>query len=95
LKDVAFSLAPLTRLEADHLLESTWAARKLRGYRDIPAGDRQAVIEAVLRLAQMAADHPQLAEIEINPLRVLPDGGGVLALDVRARLQFQAETGMN
>jgi len=44
------------------------------------------VRQAILHLAQFAADFPEIAEIEINPLRVLADGQGALALDVRARL---------
>jgi acetyltransferase len=84
LRDVAFALAPLTREDASYLIDQTWAGRKLHGYRNIPAGDREAVIAALLRLAQLAADFPRLAEIEINPLRVLPGSRGVLALDVRA-----------
>jgi acetyltransferase len=43
------------------------------------------VEEALARLAQLAADLDDLAEIEINPLRVLPPGQGALALDARAR----------
>jgi acetyltransferase len=58
----------------------------LRGYRNLPPADREAVLEALVRLAQLVADFPQLAEIEINPLRVLPDGQGAVALDVRALL---------
>jgi acetyl coenzyme A synthetase (ADP forming)-like protein len=93
LKDVAFALAPLTPEEASHMLDETWAGRKLRGYRNIPPGDRQAVIDALLCLGQIAHDFPALAEIEINPLRVLAEKQGVLALDVRASLHprgFQA-----
>jgi len=86
LKDVAFALAPLSRAEAEYLLEHTWAGRKLRGYRSLPPADREAVLEALLRLAQLAADFPELKEIEINPLRVLKEGGGAVALDVRARI---------
>jgi acetyltransferase len=86
LKDVAFALAPLTKPEAEYLLESTWAGRKLAGFRNLPAADRQALIQVLYRLAQLAADFPQLAEIEINPLRVLPAGEGALAVDVRLRL---------
>jgi acetyltransferase len=85
LKDVAFSLAPVTREEVEYVLESTWAGRRLRGYRHMPPADRAAVIEALVRLAQLAADFPQLSEIEINPLRVLPEGHGVFAVDVRVR----------
>lgn len=87
LKDVAFALAPLTHQEAQGLLQHTWAGRKLNGYRSLPPADREAVLQTVLRLGQLAADFPQLAEIEINPLRVLEAGQGAFALDVRARLQ--------
>ena len=86
LNDVAFALAPLTRQEAASLLQRTWAGRKLAGYRNVAAGDETAVRDIILRLGQLAADCPQLAEIEINPLRVFSNGHGALALDVRARL---------
>jgi acetyltransferase len=87
LKDVAFALAPMTKEEADFLLESTWAGRKLKGYRNLPAADGDSVLEALSRVAQLAADFPELAEIEINPLRVLAAGQGAVALDARARLK--------
>jgi acetyltransferase len=83
LNDVAFALAPVTQAEAESLLQKTWAGRKLAGYRNVAAGDETAVLQTILRLGQLAADCPQLAEIEINPLRVLPDDAQ--ALDVRAR----------
>jgi len=83
LGDVAFGLAPLNYQEAEAMLESTWAGRKLRGYRHLPPADRQAALEALMRLAQLAADFPELNEIEINPLRVLPAGQGAIAVDVR------------
>jgi len=83
LKDIAFGLAPLTQIEAERMLESTWAGRKLKGFRNLPPADRDAVLEILIRLAQLAADHPDLDEIEINPLRVLPHGHGAVAVDVR------------
>jgi acetyltransferase len=86
LQDVDFALAPLSRLEAEGVLDRTWAGRKLRGYRNLPPADREATLDALLRLAQLAADFPQFTEIEINPLRVLPAGEGVFAVDVRLRL---------
>jgi acetyltransferase len=85
-KDVAFALAPMTDEEAEYLLESTWAGRRLAGYRYLSPADREATKDVLLRLAQLAADFPQLAEIEINPLRVLHRGQGAFAVDVRARL---------
>ena len=86
LKDLAFSLAPLTELEAEYMLQSTWAGRRLKGYRNLPPADRAAVCQVLFRVAQLAADHPELAEIEINPLRVLPEGQGAVAVDVRIRI---------
>ena len=86
LHDIGFALAPMTEEEGESLLESTWAGRKLKGYRNLPPADRSAVLDALHRLAQLAADFPELAEIEINPLRVLGAGQGALALDARARL---------
>ena len=84
--DVAFALAPLSCAEAEQLLDETWAGRKLRGFRTVPPADRDAVVEAVLRVAHLAAAVPRLAEVEINPLRVLPTGQGAVAVDVRMRL---------
>jgi acetyl coenzyme A synthetase (ADP forming)-like protein len=86
LRDISFALAPLTNEEANHLLESTWAGRKLHGYRNMPPADRAGVIEVLIRLAQLAADFPELEEIEINPLRVLSSGAGTIAIDVRAQI---------
>ena len=86
LKDVAFALAPLTNLEAEYMLENTWAGKKLKGFRNLPPADRSAVLDVLIRLAQLSADFPALVEIEINPLRVLPDGQGAVAVDVRIRV---------
>lgn len=82
LKDISFALAPLSLEEAERLLESTWAGRKLAGYRNFPPADRAAVLDVLMRLAQLAADLPELVEIEINPLLVLPQGDGAYALDI-------------
>jgi acetyltransferase len=86
LNDVAFALAPISRAEADRMMESTWAGRRLRGYRNIPPGDREAVLEALVRLGQLGMDNPQVMEVEVNPLRVYPVGQGAVVLDARLRL---------
>ncbi len=87
LGDVAFALAPLTEEDADYLLEATWAGRRLRGYRHLPPADRAAVRDVLLRLAQLADEVPEIAEVEINPLRVFPAGQGAVAVDTRVRLR--------
>ncbi|MFZ5822089.1 MAG: acetate--CoA ligase family protein [Chloroflexota bacterium] len=81
LKDVAFALGPLTQAEAESLMRRTWAGRKLDGFRNIPAADKSAVAQVLVRLSQLAEEHPEITEIEINPLRALAKGAA--ALDVR------------
>ena len=87
LRDLAFGLAPLTDLEIDAMLNETWAGKKLLGFRNLLPADINAVRDVLGRVAQLANDFPQFSEIEINPLRVFPDGKGTAALDVRIRLE--------
>jgi len=81
LGDVAFALAPLSATEADALMSRTWAGRRLDGFRSVEPVDKVAVRQALIGLSWLAHDHPEIGEIEINPLRVLEKGA--LALDVR------------
>ena len=83
LKDVAFALGPLTQAEAEAMMRKTWAGRKLYGYRNIPLADSSAVVDALVKLSHLAAEHPEIAEIEVNPLCVLSKG--VVAIDVRMK----------
>ncbi len=89
LGDVAFALAPVSHQEASYLLDKTWAGKRLYGYRHLPPADREAVLDMILRLGQLAADFPQITEIEINPLQVMTKNEGVFAIDVRGSLQSQ------
>jgi acetyltransferase len=86
LNDVAFAMAPMTDLEAEYVLGNTWAGRRLRGYRDLPPADRAALKQVLQRLAQLIADLPHIAEIEINPLVVLNPGVGCLPVDIRVKI---------
>ena len=87
LKDLAFGLAPLTDLEIDIMLSKTWAGKKLLGFRNLLPADINTVRDVLIRLAQLANDFPQFSEIEINPLRVFPDGKGATAVDVRIQVE--------
>ena len=86
-RDVAVDVAPLTRAQAEALLDSTLAGRRLKGWRAASGGDREAVLEAMVRLARVAHDFPEVSELEINPLYVLPPGQGVVAVDIRGSLK--------
>ncbi|MCJ7433642.1 MAG: acetate--CoA ligase family protein [Anaerolineales bacterium] len=83
LKDVAFGLAPLNQVEAREMIRKTWAGRKLKGFRNIPPADEDAVVDVLVKLSQLAMEHEDIQEIEINPLRVLSKEAA--AVDVRIK----------
>jgi len=83
--DQAVALPPLNRVLASELVSRTRVARLLAGYRGRPPADMEALYDVLVRVGQLAADLPELAELDINPL--LADAGGVIALDARMRLQ--------
>lgn len=85
-RDVAFELAPLTRWQANELLDRTAAGALLAGYRGAKPADREAVVDVILRLAQISLDWDEISEIEINPLIVQGAGQGAYAVDARVRL---------
>jgi len=84
--DVSFGVAPLSADDARAMIEKTRAGRLLTGFRGQVSADVDAVVDAILRLSQLAIDFPQIEEMEINPLLVLPKGQGALALDGRVIL---------
>ena len=85
LRDTATRLAPVSTEEALRMLDELRMAPLLRGVRGEPPVDRMALAGALSRLARIAEDLPDLAEIELNPLVAGPDG--VVAVDARARLE--------
>jgi acetyltransferase len=82
--DQAVALPPLNRVLAADLVGRTRAARLLAGFRDHPRVDMDALYDVLVRVGQLAADLPELVELDINPL--LADAGGVVALDARMLL---------
>lgn len=81
INDKALALPPLDLQLARDLIDRTRVSRLLNGYRDVPAVKPDAVAMVLVKLAQMAADIPQIHELDINPL--LADAAGVLAVDAR------------
>ena len=81
LRDVAVALAPVEEPEAERMLLSLRAAPLLGGARGRPPVATAAAAEAIVRLSHVAARHPEVAELEVNPLLVTADGA--LGLDAR------------
>ena len=80
--DVALRLCPITRGDALEMIDEIKGARLLRGFRGSPPADVDALADVLVSISQMAANlEGRLAELDINPLMVLPAGSGVVAAD--------------
>ncbi len=75
------ALTPVTRAEARDMLAAKPFSRLLAGYRGAPALDVEAVADAVAAVSSLLVAHPEIVELDVNPLRVLPAGRGAFALD--------------
>jgi acyl-CoA synthetase (NDP forming) len=91
LSDVRVALAPLREDEALRLLLSRRVAPLLTGARGRAPLDVDAAARVAVALSRVAGAHPEIEEIEINPLLVTPDGA--LALDARIVLAEKGEDG--
>ena len=89
LRDVTFRVAPFSPLEAEAMLGEIRARALLDGVRGQPPSDKKAVIDALLRIGQLAMDFPKIVELDINPLIVYPQGQGAIAIDMRLVLKEQ------
>ncbi|MEP2827881.1 bifunctional acetate--CoA ligase family protein/GNAT family N-acetyltransferase [Parvibaculum sp.] len=83
-RDKAMALPPLNRTLAQDLISRTRVARLLEGYRGRPPADLAGIETALMALGDIAADNPEVAELDINPLWA--DEKGVIALDARVRI---------
>jgi acetyltransferase len=84
LRDVSFRVAPITTTEAWEMIKETKAYAVLKGARGERPVDLEAVAEALQRLSQLVMDFPEILELDINPLTVLPEGA--MAIDARITL---------
>ncbi|MFH1175900.1 MAG: acetate--CoA ligase family protein, partial [Acidobacteriota bacterium] len=85
-QDVSFRLAPVARVEAEEMIAELRGASLLGRFRGRPAADTGAFADAITRLAALAVAHPELAECDVNPLLLLDEGCGAVAVDARIRL---------
>jgi hypothetical protein len=85
LADVAVRLAPLSRTDAAGLLRSLRSFPVLDGYRGAPACDVPALEDVLLRVSALAAAHPEVVEIDCDPVLVTPSGATVAEASIRVR----------
>ena len=82
--DKALAMPPLNMRLAHEVMSRTRIHRLLKGFRDRPPAAIDAVAATLIKVAQLVIDHPEIDELDINPL--LADDFGVIALDVRVKL---------
>jgi acetate---CoA ligase (ADP-forming) len=86
--DVALRRCPITRHEAQAMIAEVKGARLLQGFRGRPAADLEALADTLVRVSHFAMHMDgHLAELDVNPLMVLPAGQGVKAVDALVVLQ--------
>ena len=89
--DKALALPPLNMRLATEVMTQTRIYRLLQGYRDQPAAALDAVATILIKVAQLVIDHPEIDQLDINPLLV--DDVGAIALDVRVLLKPSDKSG--
>jgi acyl-CoA synthetase (NDP forming) len=86
LDDVVFRVLPLTDRDVSEMIEETRVSRLLRGFRGSPPADIEALERLLLALGALAEAAPRIAEIDLNPVIVHPNGEGISLIDARVRL---------
>jgi acetyl coenzyme A synthetase (ADP forming)-like protein len=87
--DAAFRIAPLSDVDAEELVHEGKAGRLVAGFRGAPAADAGALVDLLQRLAVLADNLPEVAELDLNPVIALPEG--CVAVDARVRLATRTE----
>jgi len=88
IKDVAVRITPLTDVDARDMLRSLQTFPLLDGYRGAPPCDTAAIEDVLLRIGLMVEAHPEIVELDCNPLIAGP--GGAVIVDARVRLETVA-----
>jgi acyl-CoA synthetase (NDP forming) len=85
--DVAFRIHPLTDVDVEEMIGQVRSSKLLDGYRGGEPGDVEAVKEALLRVSTLVEDFPEIAEMDLNPVKVARPGEGLSVVDARIRIE--------
>lgn len=91
-QDVVFRLGAIGRNEARRMIREIKGFKLLDGFRGRPKSDIEALERAIVSLSNMAANHREIKEMDINPLLVHPEGEGITVADCRIILEVPNET---
>jgi acyl-CoA synthetase (NDP forming) len=85
LRDVSVRISPISDLDAQEMVRSLGTFPLLDGFRGAPKSDVAALEEVILRIGALAENHPSVAEMDCNPVKVLPSGAVIV--DARVRVE--------
>lgn len=88
LQDVAFRVVPLTARDAREMIREVKGFALLQGYRGAPPADLAALESLLLKVSELAQRHPEIAELDLNPVFAYPNGA--VAVDARVVLTADA-----
>jgi acyl-CoA synthetase (NDP forming) len=74
LKDVTFRIAPVTEDEAREMISAVKAYPLLKGYRNTPPADIEAIVEILLNTSRLVMEHQEIKELDLNPIIVYEKG---------------------
>ncbi len=87
LKDVAFRIHPLKDVEGREIVRSVKSYPLLEGWRGSEPGDVNCLERLLMRVSAMMEDVSEIAEMDLNPVKVLPPGQGCVVVDARILVQ--------
>jgi acyl-CoA synthetase (NDP forming) len=86
LHDVAYHLTPVDDRAAREMIGRLRTSPLLDGYRGAPPGDRDALVDVVMRVSALAELVPEICELDLNPVKVRAPGSGAVVVDARIRV---------
>jgi acyl-CoA synthetase (NDP forming) len=86
IRDAAMRICPIDPAEAGRLIEETKGFKILQGFRNQPAADIEALKACLVKVSELLVEHPEVQNLDINPMLVFDEGQGCLAVDVKIQI---------
>jgi acyl-CoA synthetase (NDP forming) len=85
-KDTALRVAPIDETMAEELIGEIKGSALLKGFRGSKPADFQVLVKTLVNISNLLMDHPEITNLDINPLIVLEKGKGCVAVDVKVQI---------
>jgi acyl-CoA synthetase (NDP forming) len=86
IRDAAMRICPIDPAEAGRMIEETKGFKILQGFRNQPAADIEALKACLVKVSELLVEHPEVQNLDINPMLVFDEGQGCLVVDVKIQI---------